>query len=438
MIGTTVEMNDSIYLKVPIAMEAINQNKYEMLQYNNIKGIINFNRRYFNDACYLTYNLDTYISLRTLEKQNGLQDNLLIEILSQINEIILSLETFFLLESKDFVLTMDNIYYDYHKKDVQLIYLPKDNHESLHSKYKLFLMNLAAGMPLERKHSLLMNALKGFIQKEAFSIQGLNDLIKNQVLGESKEMMQEKISDEDLFFTNSKTLSDPIEKETVKTKASKEVLIGDIFRGIALEAIGLLTMNLLIKYFGITDQLNQIGIILLVQLLTGLIIYLVVLKEYYGFDQLKAYFKSKSDYERKASTQENVFASTNHLTEGVGEKEIIYNTSTAIEGMIEEVYPSKAYLLRKDLKSEEKIYITEKNFVLGRQVEATDYHIDDSKISKRHLEILDIDDELFIRDLNSTNGTYLNEEKLETNRLTKVFDGDLIKMAALVYEFKIE
>ena len=439
MIGSTIEMNDSIYLKVPIAIEAINQNKYEMLQYNEIKGIINFNRQYFNDACYLTYNLDTYVSLRNLEKPKGLQDSQLIEILSQINAIIGSLEDFFLLESKDLVLTLENIYYDYHKKDVQLIYLPKAHHESLTSKYKMFLMNLITGLPVERKHSLLINALQQFIQRDEFSIQGLNDLIKNQVLGDSKQDINEKVADEDLFFKKSNSLADPVEKEkSDKNKSSKKELIKDMVRGVALEIIGLLSMNLIIRFFEISDQVNQLGTVLLVQLLTSIAIYLIVLKEYYSFEKIKQYLKSKSDYERKTSKEENIFASTNNPVEGIGEEQITYNTSTVIQGMVAEVYPSKAYLLKKDLRSEEKIYITEKSFVLGRQVEATDYHIDDSKISKRHLEVLDIDDELFIRDLNSTNGTYLNEAKLDANRLTKIFDGDLIKMAALVYEFKIE
>jgi len=439
MIGSSVEMNNSIYLKVPVAIEAIDHNKYEMLQYNNIKGIINFNRQYLNDACYLTYDLDTYVSLKTLEKQKGLGDASLIEILSQINEIIFSLEDYFLLDAKDFVMTIENIYYDFHKKDVHLIYLPTQEGVSLTAKYKMFLMNLVSRMPVERKHTLFMNALQCFLQRDEFSIQGLNDLIKNQILGDQGKEVSEKLADEELFFNKSNSLADPIENQSsAKNKASKNELIKDVLRGLALETIGLLSMNLVIKYFEISNQSSQLGTILVIQLLTFIAIYLIVLKEYYGLEKIKKYFNDKGDYERNTSDKENIFASGSSPIEGIGEEQIVYNTSTVIQGMVEEDYPSKAYLLKKDLKSAEKIYITEKSFVLGRQIEATDYHIDDSKISKRHLEILDIDEELFIRDLNSTNGTYLNDEKLDPNRLTKIFDGDLIKMAALVYEFKIE
>lgn len=439
MIGSRIEMNDSIYLKVPIDIEALNENKYEMLQYNKIKGIINFNRQYLNDACFFTYNLDTYVSLKTLEKQNGLQDHQLIEILSQINEIVDSLEDYFLLESKDLVMSLENIYYDFHKEDVHLIYLPTREGTSFKSQYKLFLMDLISNLPIERKHSAFMNALQRFIQVEEFSIQGLNELIKQQILGDPSKDIDEKTADEDLFFERSNSLADPmVEKLNEKKEGSKIELIKDIIRGIALEVIGLLTMNLVIQFFEISNGHHLLAIVLGIQLLTLLAIYLIVLKEYYDFERIKKYLRSKGDYEERTVTKENIFAKNSSSLESIGEEEITYNTSTVIQGMVEEDYPSKAYLLKKDLKSEEKIYITDKSFVLGRQVETTDYHINDSKISKRHLEILDIDEELFIRDLNSTNGTYLNEEKLEPNRLTKIFDKDLIKMATLVYEFKIE
>jgi len=437
MIGSSVEINDSIYLKVPIAIEAINQNKYEMLQYNKIKGIIDFNRQYLNDICYLTYSLNTYVSLKTLEKQDGLHDSQLIEVLSQINQIIYSLEDYFLLESKDFVITLENIYYDFHKNEVHLVYLPSKEQASLHSKYKLFLMDLIASMTLERKHSSFINALQQLINKDKFSVQALNELIKNQVLRHSKEVTNEVLADEELFFKRSDSLADLEEKESIDNN-SKAELIKDILRGVALEAIGLLSMNLIVKFLEISELNNLLGVVFVVQLLTLIGIYFVVLKEYYSYEKIKKYFKDKGDYQKRDQKESNIFTATNTSLESISEEEIAYNTSTVIQGMIEEDYQPKAYLILRDLTSEERIYIKDKSFVIGRQLETTHYHINDSKISKRHLEVLDIDEELFIRDLSSTNGTYLNNEKLDPNRLTKIFDGDLIKIAALEYEFKIE
>jgi hypothetical protein len=437
MIGSSVEINDSIYLRIPIAIEAINQNKYEMLQYNNIKGIIDFNRQYLNDICYLTYSLNTYVSLKTLEKQEGLHDTQLIEVLSQINEIIYSLEDYFLLESRDLVITLENIYYDFHKNEVHLLYLPSNEQTSFLTKYQLFLRDLIAGMTLERKHSSFINALQQLIKKDKFSIQGLNDLIKNQVLGCSKEESNEMLADDDLFFKRSDSLADLESSKSVENNSKVEV-IKDFVRGVAIEVIGLLSMNLVIKFFEVSETNSLLGIVLSIQFLTFATIYFVVLKEYYGYEKIKEYFNSKGDYQKKTSKESNIFASNDTTLKNTVKEEIVYNTSTVIQGMIEDEYQPKAYLIKRDQTSEEKIYIRDKNFIIGRQMETTNYRINDSKISKRHLEVLDIDEELFIRDLNSTNGTYLNDEKLDPNRLTKIFNGDLIKMASLVYEFKIE
>lgn len=439
MIFSTVEMNDSIYLKVPIKIEKINKNKFEMLQYNEIKGIINFNRQYFNETCFLNYNLDTYVSLRSLEKQNGLPDYQLVEILSQVNEIIFSLEDYFLLDSKDIILDIENIYFDYYRKDVHMIYIPVDHMESLNSNYKRFISSLLEGMTIEKKHSSLMNALNVLITRDEFSVKALDELIKNEIVNKIQEKVYKKPLEENKIFEKRNSLADTVEKESLEvSKNSKHELFTNIIRGIAIEGIAILLMNLFIQYFNLSDKVNQLKIIVLLQMIFIVVIYLVAIKDYYSINQIKEYLKSKSDYNRKKSSRENIFTPTNTESEKANENQISYNTSTVIEGVYQGNYDTKAFLLKKNFNSEEKIYITEKNFILGREAEGTDYHINDSKVSKRHLEILDIDDELFIRDLNSTNGTYLNEVKIDANRLTKIFNGDIIKMASLVYEFKIE
>lgn len=440
MIGSTVERNDSVYLKVPIVIDSINKNKYEMIQYNKIKGLISFNQQYFNESCYFIYSLDSFITLKSLMKKGGLNTHQLIEIFSQINEIIFSLKEYFLLESKDILLNIDNIYYDYYEKQIQLIYIPMDNNESLKDKYKEFIRSLIDGVGLEKKHSSLMNALQLFINKDKFSVKALDQLIKKEVTGKEGKIIHEKINSDNIIFDQKNSLANPIEKDQAKPKKKtvKHKKYVDALRGVALEAIALLTMNLIIKYFQITNKVHQLGIILSVQAVILSVIYLIVLKDYYGFQQLKASILGKSDYERKTVSEDNIFDPKNAIASKISEKQISYNTSTVITGAPNNNYDSKAYLLKQDFNSEEKIYITEKNFILGRQLDATDYCIEDSKISKMHVEILDIDEEIFIRDLNSTNGTYLNDEKLHPNRLTKIFDGDLVTLATLVYEFKIE
>ena len=46
------------------------------------------------------------------------------------------------------------------------------------------------------------------------------------------------------------------------------------------------------------------------------------------------------------------------------------------------------------------------------------------------------DDEYLVEDLNATNGTYLNGERLGNHERKKLSDGDVLKIAAI--SFKVE
>lgn len=52
-------------------------------------------------------------------------------------------------------------------------------------------------------------------------------------------------------------------------------------------------------------------------------------------------------------------------------------------------------------------------------------------VSKKHAEIIDHDGELWVRDLESTNGTYVNGERVETER--PISEGDLVQFATVVF-----
>ena len=52
-------------------------------------------------------------------------------------------------------------------------------------------------------------------------------------------------------------------------------------------------------------------------------------------------------------------------------------------------------------------------------------------VSKEHAEILEKDGELCVRDLNSTNGTYVNGERVESDR--PISEGDLVQFATVVF-----
>ena len=96
----------------------------------------------------------------------------------------------------------------------------------------------------------------------------------------------------------------------------------------------------------------------------------------------------------------------------------------------------KAYLIRK--RTGEKIMITEREFVLGKDASQTDYCITgNSAVSRSHAVIICRDSEYEVSDKNATNGTYVNNIKVAPFQKASIKDGDILKLADEDFEFKI-
>ena len=70
--------------------------------------------------------------------------------------------------------------------------------------------------------------------------------------------------------------------------------------------------------------------------------------------------------------------------------------------------------------------------IFGR--EKGDVIVDDNEVSSTHCQIQCIDDTYHIFDMNSTNGTFVNSEKILKSKLT---DGDTIKIGTTTFRFSI-
>lgn len=72
--------------------------------------------------------------------------------------------------------------------------------------------------------------------------------------------------------------------------------------------------------------------------------------------------------------------------------------------------------------------------VLGRTTGAHDGALADFKvISSRHAEVRLSDNKWIITDLGSTNGSFLNNQKLDANSDYEIHDGDIVKLANISF-----
>ncbi len=76
-----------------------------------------------------------------------------------------------------------------------------------------------------------------------------------------------------------------------------------------------------------------------------------------------------------------------------------------------------------------KIYIDRSPFYIGRQEEQVNYVINNPAIGKKHAEFTLNNQNVFLKDLESKNGTFVNDLKIETNKVLVLKDGDRIMFA---------
>ncbi|MBY0144967.1 DUF6382 domain-containing protein [Neobacillus niacini] len=84
----------------------------------------------------------------------------------------------------------------------------------------------------------------------------------------------------------------------------------------------------------------------------------------------------------------------------------------------------------------QKVTIDKEAFIFGRNPDTCDYTIQVNGVSRTHFEIVLKSGEYGIRDLNSSNGTKLNDQKLVPHTIYPLKDQDLITIAKQQYTFR--
>lgn len=97
---------------------------------------------------------------------------------------------------------------------------------------------------------------------------------------------------------------------------------------------------------------------------------------------------------------------------------------------------SYPYLIRKN--SFDRMDINKPVFRIGKERSYVDYFVaDNNAVSRIHADIITKNNSFFVKDENSTNGTYVNGNRLSPKEEVQVFDGDIITFANEEFEFHI-
>lgn len=125
---------------------------------------------------------------------------------------------------------------------------------------------------------------------------------------------------------------------------------------------------------------------------------------------------------------------TNEEWETYGMSEGAYGGETMVMGICNTTEKRQLKNLAKG--STECISLEKLPCVLGKMKECADVVLKDPSVSRMHAKIFEEQGDLYLQDLNSTNGSFLNGLQLETNEVLKISRGDEVGFGNLRYIYE--
>ncbi len=101
--------------------------------------------------------------------------------------------------------------------------------------------------------------------------------------------------------------------------------------------------------------------------------------------------------------------------------------------------PQKLYrLTTTDRELRQVVLVRDFPFYIGKLRKGVDLTINDNSVSRRHARLTKAGKDIFLTDLNSTNGTYLNNIKLQENKPYLLTDKDEISFSQINYTWNVD
>lgn len=402
--------------------------RIKMLCNNRISGMIPLTLREFNNNIYIYYDISGKISLTGKFTENKIKADDIRKLMYNLQTVIESAKEYMLSIDK-IVLDMDLVFISSNKDKIEFCYYPDKTEnftESLHSMLNKIIeladhtdretVIISYGLQkMTLEENITINEMLAFLgkynKKESDKASKTNEGVINTFRHIGKEQGNNRCE------CGNGNIEDGLPFETWVKKRGK----GAKMENTTSREGKTIQESKTIKNHAVKDILT-----------TGWI------------QKIKQTFVRKRNYENieemKASEKMDIYMeetdSNLDVSEFFEEKSIDMESYRDIEEtvLLKTVFPSKGIILKcSDEERAQTIIPNEYPCIVGKSRRSSDCIIEDKTISRVHMRINEEEDGYYIEDLNSTNGTYLNGEKIKPHQLEKINIGDIIKLAEIEY-----
>ncbi|HYF75450.1 MAG TPA: DUF6382 domain-containing protein [Candidatus Nitrosocosmicus sp.] len=411
------------------------EHQAEIIGQNPSSVFIPFNIRRENERVSIYYNITSKIMLSQYLERKQLSRKELLDLLRGITRGLM-LYSNYLLDLSGFIVDKDFIYINPATAEVSLVYVPAPGVFDAVGAYKNFLKDLivnSASVDDNAKDNYLQRLLS-YLKAEAFGLTDFDRLISELRSNGGSNTPASHYGQEYIEMTGeaeAAAASPPASNGSSLAEFMGKAPVSKNLTGIILLQLLIILAAAIVMLFlasrALMDMSSALGILIIAAALDVIAVKRISRKQESHMKKGDTGLnKVRQKPIQKAPKGENVSA---NKTPGVMR---VYDT-TLISEAESDGFP---YLESVGAHIGERVIVGKDKFVIGRLDSMVDYIVPASTVGKLHAEITTRDGAYFIKDLNSKNGTYINDVRIPSNKEHEIRFNDRIRFSNFEYIFK--
>jgi pSer/pThr/pTyr-binding forkhead associated (FHA) protein/uncharacterized protein YhhL (DUF1145 family) len=425
--------------------EKIQELQIEQIANNSFPGILKLNAQYNNNKAYIHYDITSKVGLDQYLNKRRLNKKEFISIIQGIAKTLIKSQNF-LLYDKNFILDKKYIYIDSSSREIFMTYLPITIEIDIVKEYKNFVLDL-----IMRSANIEESGSDNYIQKllnklkaDHFSIDSIDKLLSEmKLLAEPASEDKPKPADacSDANTPQKANKKEPVSLTKIKMKYKTSTLI--IVACVQIFFLSFILIGIVSGFFNkFSDPISVysgIGIIVM-----G--VEFLLFRGFFGKKQQTAVEVISIETKKKRKAYNNLSRTpsidfskmeTNKTPEKFEIQDLYlqpndnYNDTVFLGNGINK----GAFLKGIQGEKIEEVRIFKNSFIIGRSKPQVDFALQSKFVGKVHSEIINREDNYFIKDINSHNGTFVNNLRIDSNKEYEIRDGDKLVFADSEYAF---
>ena len=419
----------SSYLIIKTGLrEEILDYQVSMTGCNRIERLVQYDLKSINGYAFCYYNITSKLSLSFLLKRRRLSRNEFVKLLADMARTIVD-SVGYLLSDSSFLLDSDYIFINPENLEIAMVYIPVNADEDTCTAFKGFILKLILQLAdIEEKGSdNFLQRILAFVKNDLFNFSDFLKMLDSMLY--SDEAHEAESGDRDEALVAVTLEQDNAEAdENVGLKGAKPVAIA-LLSQLAIAAAVLFIVKY-VKLPGGNSFVNYLALILII-IAVDIIILKNVLKG------VKFRMKTGTSNDQAENRLADVFAGTGDLKipEEIPEQKSkpTVSNNTVLLGSFKTGNP---ILKSRSNPGIEDIVVSKPDFLIGRLGDQVDFVSKSAAVGKIHAQIIKRNEAWFLVDLNSVNGTYVNDSRIAGNAEYQLKDGDTIAFANCEYVFE--